>query len=182
MPFSCNHSKTEILASMQPISWSGLLVQTEGAEEPHTYPKIVCEKTYVAEKDGEDIMPSLWGWLKSLRGVIYESWCGNFPDVSSCVMTESEKKAHADATKCYVCLDTFKETSSCEGEGEDVLDFMIAGEKLTKKARKCTKVLDHSHRTRAYRGEPPTSSTIHNSHIKLPSSLPSLFRCQLSEL
>ena len=152
LPFDCNHTKTEILAAMHPISWSAILVETEGEEDPSVYPKIVNEKTHVASTDGEDVMQPLWNWLKSLRSVIYEAWQGSFSDVNCCVMSEEEKKAHAEATKCYVCLESFKEPNGCGEEEEDVIDFVINGEKVQKKARKGIKVLDHSHRTAAYRG------------------------------
>ena len=149
----CHHSKTEVLAAMQPISWSAMLVQTEGSEEKEVYPKIVREETYVAREDGEDIMAKFWEWLIGLRKLIYETWQGEFPDVASCVLSEDEKKEHAEASRCYVCLGSFQDASTFGEEEPDMVDFLIGGEKVSKKARKCVKVLDHSHRTAAYRGE-----------------------------
>ena len=149
----CNHSKTEILAAMKPISWSAMLLETTGGEESETYPRIVCEKTYVACDDGEDVMPPFWEWLKSLRGLIYETWRGKFVDVGHCVMSQEEEKAHADATRCYVCLEAFKTSSSLGDEEEDdVVDLLIGGVKMEKKVKKCIKVLDHNHRNSRYRG------------------------------
>lgn len=152
LPFECSHSKTEVLAAMHPISWSAILVETEGEDEPAAYPKIVREKTHVASRDGEDVMSPFWDWLKSLRSTIYKAWRGSFPDVNCCVMSEEEKRAHAEADKCYVCLESFKEANQSGEEQEDVIDFFIGGEKARKKTRRCIKVLDHSHRTAAYRG------------------------------
>ena len=149
----CNHSKTEILATMKPISWSAMLLETTGGEESETYPRIVCEKTYVACDDEEDVMLPFWEWLKSLRGLIYETWRGKFVDVGHCVMSLGEEKAHADATRCYVCLEAFKTSSSLGDEQEDdVVDFVIGGEKMEKKVKKCIKVLDHNHHNSRYRG------------------------------
>ena len=78
-----------------------------------------------------------------LRGVIYESWRGKFPDVGSCVLSEEQKKEHAEATRCYVCLGSFQDPDTFGEEEGDVVDFLIGGEKVSKKARKCVKVLDH---------------------------------------
>lgn len=151
--FECDHSKTEILAAMKPISWSAMLVETIGGGETEAYPKIVCEKTYVASDDQEDVMPPFWEWLKSLRGLIYETWRGKFVDVEHCVMSEEEKEAHANATRCYVCLESFKAPGSLgEEEVHDVVDFVIDGEEVQKKVKKCIKVLDHSHHSSRYRG------------------------------
>ena len=151
----CDHSKTEILASMKPISWSAMLVETLGADGQDLQPKIICEKTYVANSDGENILPPLWEWLKSLRGTIYNAWRGKFADVSSCKMSEEEKEAHANATHCYVCLEEFKTPNNLndnDDEGGDVLDFVLSGQKAEKKPKRCIKVLDHCHRSSSYRG------------------------------
>lgn len=148
--FVCDHSKTEILAGMKPISWSAMLVETLGGDQQHLTPKIVREKTYVANNDNEDILPSLWNWLKSLRGLIYDAWRGEFVDVASCRMSEAEKLAHARAEKCYVCLEPFK--TSSEGRDFDVVDFVVGGEMEEQKVKKCVKVLDHDHRSGLYRG------------------------------
>ena len=148
----CNHSKTEILAAMKPISWSAMLVETTGGEESVSYPRIVCEKTYVASNDSEDVMPPFWEWLKSLRGLIYETWRGKFVDVGHCVMSEEEKKAHADAKSCYVCLETFKSHTPADEQEDFLVDFVIGGEEAPKKVKKCIKVLDHSHHNARYRG------------------------------
>ena len=149
----CVHSKTEILAAMKPISWSAMLVETTGGGDPETYPRIVREKTYVACDDGEDVMAPFWEWLKSLRGLIYETWRGKFVDVEHCVMSQEEKEEHINATQCYVCLEPFKASGSLDEEEEvDVIDFVIGGGEMQKKGKKCIKVLDHSHHNSRYRG------------------------------
>ena len=138
---------------MKPISWSAMLVETLGPDGQDLQPKIIREKTYVAHNDDENILPPLWDWLKNLRGVIYEAWRGQFVDVGCCRMTEEEKESHAAATNCYVCLETFKTPHNVtDGDGVDVVDFVIGGEKAEKKPKKCIKVLDHCHRSAAYRG------------------------------
>ena len=154
-----------------------MLLETTGGDKSETYPRIVCEKTYVACDDKEDVMPPFWEWLKSLRGLIYETWRGKFVDVAHCVMSQEEEEAHANATRCYVCLETFKASGSLgDEEEEDVVDFVIGGEAMQKKVKKCIKVLDHNHHNSRYRGMQDHTYFIH----LLSSNI--FVRCMLPEL
>ena len=149
----CDHSKTQLLDAMKPISWSAALVRTMGPDAEESYPTIVSEHTHLASSDDEDILPSLWAWLMSLREEILKSWQGDFPNVEDCIMTEAEKLAHATATKCYVCLRPFKDPKKRE-EGRRV-DWrcLVGGAEVEVAERQVLKVLDHDHITRKYRGE-----------------------------
>ena len=155
-PYECDHSKTEILSSMKPISWSASLVETMGGDLDQVYPRTVKERTHIAASDDEDILPAFWKWLESLRGLIYETWKGKFVDVQDCVLSAQEELDHENAHRCYVCLESFKSFENDNGRGDDdcVLDFVVGGcQTLPPRQKKCIKVLDHSHQTGLYRGK-----------------------------
>ena len=149
----CDHSKTQLLDAMKPISWSAALVRTMGPDAEESYPTIVSEHTHLASSDDEDILPSLWAWLMSLREEILKSWQGDFPNVEDCIMTEAEKLAHATATKCYVCLRAFKDPKKREEGGRVDWRCLVGGAEVEVAERQVVKVLDHDHITGKYRGE-----------------------------
>ena len=149
----CDHSKTQLLDAMKPISWSAALVRTMGPGDEQSYPRIVSEHTHLASTDDEDILPSLWEWLLSLREEILNSWQGCFPNVEDCIMTDAEKLAHATADKCYVCFRPFKDPKKREESTQMDWRCLMGGAEVEPAERQVLKVLDHDHITGKYRGE-----------------------------
>ena len=149
----CDHSKTQLLDAMKPISWSAALVRTMGPGDEQSYPRIVSEQTHLASTDDEDILPSLWEWLLSLREEILNSWQGCFPNVEQCIMTDAEKLAHAKADKCYVCYRPFKDPKKREESTQMDWRCLMGGAEVEPAERQVLKVLDHDHITGKYRGE-----------------------------
>jgi hypothetical protein len=147
----CTHSKTEIVSGLDPISFSISLIENYGPGDPLSYPKILREHTEIAETQDQDIMKSLWKFLKDSRPLIASKWKGEHYDVKDCILSEEERTQFDSANACYSCFNLFDHPPEHGVFNDiDVFSNEALGPEVFK--RRIVKTLDHCHRTNKYRG------------------------------